>query len=216
MIVYSTAARTYRRAFSLDEVFVGVHPNMIEIEVGPAHARLSIRMSSEEAAELHRKLLKYPLFAVNSAATKGDVALQLAAAEITYLNAKVARLKSTLEDISRKPEVDEESAQRVAREALAVEAFHRASVWRAARGPDGAAAHEARDAGAPHDRRLGLRPHPRVDAPAGCVCGGDDGTRERQLRHPVCRCRREAEGTVRPTARGTDRGHRRPGRLEAA
>jgi hypothetical protein len=83
-------------------------------------------MSSEEAAELHRKLLKYPLFAVNSAATKGDVALQLAAAEITYLNAKVARLKSTLEDISRKPEVDEESAQRVAREALAVEAFHEA------------------------------------------------------------------------------------------
>jgi hypothetical protein len=126
MIVYSTAARTYRRAFSLDEVFVGVHPNMIEIEVGPAHERLSIRMSSEEAAELHRKLLKYPLFAVNSAATKGDVALQLAAAEITYLNAKVARLKSTLEDISRKPEVDEESAQRVAREALAVEAFHEA------------------------------------------------------------------------------------------
>lgn len=126
MIVYSTAARTYRRAFSLDEVFVGVHPNMIEIEVGPAHERLSIRMSSEEAAELHRKLLNYPLFAVSAAATNGDAALRLAAAEIARLNAKAARLTSALEDISRKPEVDEESAQHVARETLNVEAFHEA------------------------------------------------------------------------------------------
>lgn len=54
MIVYSNMTRTLRRAYQPRDLSITLGANAIAFEVGASDERLSVRISLEEAAELHK------------------------------------------------------------------------------------------------------------------------------------------------------------------